>query len=84
MGVITAVIVGIIAGYIAEKVMRSNGGLPTNLVVGVLGGILGRWVAQLLNLEYIGTGFVDQLVVSSCGAILLLALWRTMKGSKPT
>ncbi len=83
MGFIISIVVGVLAGFIAEKVMRSNGGLFTNLVVGILGGMLGRWVAELLNLTAIGTGFVDQLVVSSCGAILLLAIWRTIKGSKP-
>lgn len=36
MGLITSVIVGIIAGFIAAKVMRSSGGLFTNLVVGIL------------------------------------------------
>ncbi|MGQ3671683.1 GlsB/YeaQ/YmgE family stress response membrane protein [Xanthobacter sp. TB0136] len=84
MGLITSVIVGIIAGFIAAKVMRSSGGLFTNLVVGILGGMLGRWVAELLNLTYIRPDLLlDQIVVSSCGAILLLAIWRTVKGSKP-
>ncbi|MGE4372733.1 MAG: GlsB/YeaQ/YmgE family stress response membrane protein [Xanthobacter sp.] len=82
MGIITTVLIGVIAGWIAEKVMNSSGGLPTNLIVGVLGGIIGRWVADLLSLEYIGTGFVDQVVVSACGAVILLAIWRTFMGRK--
>lgn len=46
--------------------------------------MLGRWVAELLNLTYIRPDLLlDQIVVSSCGAILLLAIWRTVKGSKP-
>ncbi|MGQ3674339.1 GlsB/YeaQ/YmgE family stress response membrane protein [Xanthobacter sp. TB0139] len=82
MGIITSVLIGIIAGWIAEKVMNSSGGLFTNLIVGVLGGIIGRWVAGLLSLDYIGTDFVDQLVVSACGAVILLAVWRTVMGRK--
>jgi len=83
MGFIVWIVVGILAGFIAEKVMKSQGGLWTNLFVGILGGILGGWVKSLLGLTAIGDGIVDQVVVSACGAILLLAIWRYIKGSKP-
>ncbi len=83
MGFIISIFIGILAGFIAEKVMKSNGGLWTNLFVGVLGGILGGWVVSLLGLTAIGDGFLDRLVVSACGAILLLAIWRYFKGTRP-
>lgn len=83
MGLIISIVAGILAGFIAEKVMNSNGGMWTNLFVGVLGGVLGGWVVSLLGLTYIGDGFVDRLVVSACGAVLLLAIWRAIKGTKP-
>ncbi|MFS8038374.1 GlsB/YeaQ/YmgE family stress response membrane protein [Xanthobacter sp. AM11] len=83
MGLIISIVVGILAGFIAEKVMNSNGGMWTNLFVGILGGILGGMVVSLLGLSYIGEGFVDRVVVSTCGAVLLLAIWRAIKGTKP-
>ncbi len=83
MGLIISIVVGILAGYIAEKVMKSNGGLWTNLFVGLVGGLLGGWVASGLGLNYIGDDFLDRLVVSTCGAILLLAIWRAIRGTKP-
>lgn len=84
MGFLVSIVVGILAGYIAEKVMKSTGGLWTNLFVGVIGGMLGWWVVRLLGLTYIRTdAFVDSVVVSACGAVLLLAIWRAIKGRKP-
>lgn len=80
---IISIIVGLIAGFLAEKIMNSTGGLWTNLFVGLVGGMLGGWVADLLGLHYIGEGFTDRLVVSTCGAVLLLAIWRAVRGTRP-
>ncbi|QRG05691.1 GlsB/YeaQ/YmgE family stress response membrane protein [Xanthobacter dioxanivorans] len=80
---IISIVVGLIAGFFAEKIMNSSGGLLTNLFVGIVGGMLGGWVAGALGLAYIGDGFVDRLVVSTCGAVLLLAIWRAVTGRRP-
>lgn len=80
---IVSIIVGILAGFLAEKIMSSSGGLFTNLFVGLLGGMLGGWVAGALGLAYIGDGLPDRIVVSTCGAVLLLALWRAVTGRRP-
>lgn len=84
MGFFMSIIIGILAGFIAEKFMKSNGGMWTNLFVGCIGGVLGWWVVKLLGLTYIQPDkFLDSVVVSACGAILLLAIWRYFKGTKP-
>ena len=80
---IISILVGVIAGFLAEKIMSSSGGLLTNLVVGLIGGMLGGWVAGALGLTYIGEGMVDRIVVSTCGAVLLLAIWRAVTGKRP-
>ena len=41
LGLFTSIIVGIIAGWLAEKIMKRDHGLFTNLVVGVVGGLIG-------------------------------------------
>lgn len=83
MGFFISIFVGILAGFLAEKFMRSNGGLWTNLFVGCVGGILGGWMVSLLGLNAIGDGIVDKIVVSTCGAVLFLAIWRYFKGTRP-
>ena len=72
VGIIGAIIVGILAGWIAEQIMKRNHGLLTNLVVGVIGSFLGAFVAGALGFNW--GGFIGSLVVSTIGAILLLAL----------
>lgn len=73
VGILGAIIIGILAGWIAEKVMRRNHGLLTNLIVGVVGAFLGSFVASLLGLGA-GSGVIGSLIVATVGAILLLFL----------
>ena len=71
VGIIGAILIGILAGWIAEKVMRRNHGLLMNLIVGVVGAFLGSFIATTLNLG-IGSGIIPSLIVATVGAILLL------------
>ena len=68
-------IIGAIAGWAAGEVMRGRGfGLVGNLVVGILGALLGGWLFGLLGLD-VGTGFpIGSLVTAFLGAVVLLAL----------
>lgn len=71
VGLIGAIIIGILAGFIAEKVMRRNHGLLTNLVVGVVGAFLGSFIATILGIGT-GSGLIPSLLVATAGAVLLL------------
>lgn len=72
LGWLSFLIVGLIAGWIAEKVMSRSHGLLTNLVVGVIGAYLGAFLFRLLGLAT--TGFVGALVVATIGSVVLLAI----------
>lgn len=72
VGLIGAIIIGILAGWIAEKVMKRNHGLVTNLVVGLIGALLGGFLADALDIGF--GGFIGSLLVSTLGAILLLLI----------
>ncbi len=79
MGIILTLVIGLIAGYIAEKATGSDMGLLGNLVVGLIGAFLGGRLADWANLD-VGGGFVDQLIVATLGAILFLFVWRKIRG----
>jgi uncharacterized membrane protein YeaQ/YmgE (transglycosylase-associated protein family) len=73
VGWIGALVIGILAGWIAEKVMSRSHGLLTNLIVGVVGSFIGAFLArQVLGFDF--EGFWQSLVVSAIGAIVLLAI----------
>jgi uncharacterized membrane protein YeaQ/YmgE (transglycosylase-associated protein family) len=71
-------IIGIVAGYIAEKVTASDHGLLTNLLVGIAGSFVGGTLANVLNIEF--HGWLGNLIVASLGAILVLWIWRGVRG----
>ena len=77
VGIIGAILIGILAGWIAEKVMKRNHGLLTNLIVGVVGGLLGAFVANLLGINF--GGFIGSLLVSTAGAVVLLLILGAVK-----
>jgi uncharacterized membrane protein YeaQ/YmgE (transglycosylase-associated protein family) len=82
VGWIAAFFIGLIAGWIAEKVMARNHGLITNLIVGVIGSFIGAFIAQALGFTY--SGFWASLAVSAAGAILLLFIVGLIRGRSPT
>ena len=73
MGFIWYIIIGIVAGFLAGKVMRGGGfGLIINLLLGILGGVLGGWVFALFGLS--ASGLIGSLITSTVGAILYYGL----------
>ena len=80
VSIIAAIVIGVLAGWIAEQVMGREHGLLTNLVVGVVGAFLGAIVAGSLGLGF--SGFWGSLAVSTVGAILLLAIVGMFRGRR--
>jgi uncharacterized membrane protein YeaQ/YmgE (transglycosylase-associated protein family) len=80
MNVISWIVVGLIAGFLAGKVMRGGYGLIGDIVVGVLGGLLGGYLAtNLLHINQTMTGInIASILVALCGAILLLVVLRLL------
>lgn len=72
-----AIIIGILAGWIAEQVMGRSHGLLTNLIVGVVGAFLGAFIVGALGIGF--AGFWGSLIVSAFGAIVLLFLLNLVK-----
>jgi len=85
MGLISWIVVGLIAGFLAGKVMREGGyGLMGDIVVGVLGGLLGGYLAtNLFHIKGAMTGInVESILVALCGAVVLLVGMRLLRGGR--
>ncbi len=71
-------IIGLIAGWLAGQVMRGRGfGLIGNLIIGVLGAVVGGFLFGLLGLG--ASGFIGSLIVAFVGAIVLIYLLSLMR-----
>jgi len=82
MGLLTWVIVGAIAGWLAGKVMKGSGfGLIGDIVIGVIGALVGGWLAgTLLHMPGAISGFnLTTLIVAFVGALVVLFVVRMFK-----
>jgi uncharacterized membrane protein YeaQ/YmgE (transglycosylase-associated protein family) len=70
VGFFGMLVIGFIAGYIAEKAMNRDHGLLTNILVGIAGSFVGGTLAGLLDFNFYG--FLGNLIVATAGAILIL------------
>jgi uncharacterized membrane protein YeaQ/YmgE (transglycosylase-associated protein family) len=74
------IVVGIIAGYLAGRVMRGGGfGLIGDLIVGLIGAFIGDWLLPQLNI-HLGVGIVALIVNAFIGAVVLLLILRAFGG----
>jgi uncharacterized membrane protein YeaQ/YmgE (transglycosylase-associated protein family) len=73
------IIVGLIAGWAAGKIMKGRGyGALMDIVLGMVGAIVGGWIFNALGI-YPAGGIVASIVVAIFGAILLIWLSRVFK-----
>lgn len=75
-----AIIVGAIAGWLAEKITASNMGLLSNIVMGVIGGVVGNFLARQFGI--LVYGFWANLITAVVGAVILIWLFRVVRGQR--
>lgn len=82
MGFLTWIIVGVIVGWLAGMVVKGRGfGLIGNIVIGVIGALVGGWLAgALFNISNAISGFnLTTIVVAFLGAVLFLLVARLIR-----
>lgn len=78
IGWIGSLIIGALAGWIAEKIMKSDQGLLMNILLGIAGALVLNW----LLIAIVGTtlgGWIGQLIVAAAGACLLIYVARLVR-----
>ena len=85
MGILSWLVVGLIAGWLAGMVMRGGGyGLLGDIIVGIVGALLGGWLAT--TFLHIGGGMTGinliSILIAFCGAIILLVALRLLSGGR--
>lgn len=80
-GWIMTIIIGGLAGWIAEQIMKSDMGLIGNIILGIVGAV----VLNAILLAVFGTtlgGFIGQLIIAVIGACILIYGWRLIQSRR--
>ncbi|HEU4378279.1 MAG TPA: GlsB/YeaQ/YmgE family stress response membrane protein [Hyphomicrobiaceae bacterium] len=76
MNIIACIVVGVVAGWLAERITGRNHGLLMNLIVGIIGALIGGFlVSSLLGFHYLEGFNLPSILVATLGAVILLAVF---------
>ena len=81
LGFFGSIVVGIIAGWLAEKIVKRDQGLCANLIVGVIGGLIGGGLLALFN-KSVGDSWFLMIITATVGACILLWIVGAITGRK--
>ena len=83
MGILSWIIVGAIAGWLAGYLTKSGGGLLENIILGIVGGLFGGFILDLVG---IGVGMngigIESIFTATLGAVLLIIIRRALSGRR--
>ena len=84
MSIIGWIVLGLIAGWLAGQFMRGSGyGIIGDIVLGILGALVGGWLTSALLGRDMVNGFnIESLIVAVLGAIVLIAISRLFTGRR--
>jgi uncharacterized membrane protein YeaQ/YmgE (transglycosylase-associated protein family) len=84
MGILTWIIVGLIAGALGKLIMPGDdpGGFIVTIILGIVGAFVGGFVFSLFGAGGV-TGFnLGSILVATVGAIIVLAIYRAVMGGR--
>jgi uncharacterized membrane protein YeaQ/YmgE (transglycosylase-associated protein family) len=84
MSIIAWIVLGLIAGFIASKIVNRHGeGIMLDIVIGIVGAVVGGWIMAALGEEGV-TGFnLYSMLVAVLGAVLLLVIVHAVRRPGP-
>ena len=82
MNVVAWVVLGLIAGFVASKLVNRRGeGVPLDILLGIIGAVVGGWIFRAAGAAGV-TGFnLWSMFVAVVGAVVLLVVWHLIRGT---
>jgi len=72
MGLLYALLIGAVAGWIGGKLMKGGGfGLLINIILGIIGGVVGNWAFGTLGIS-VSDGILGDIITGAVGAVIVL------------
>jgi len=83
MSIVAWIVLGLIAGFIASKLVNKSGeGVVLDIVLGVVGAVVGGWLFSLLGMAGVSGLNIYSLVVAVIGAVVLLFAYHAITGRR--
>ena len=84
MSILVWIVLGLMAGWLAGQFMKGGGyGVPGDIVLGIVGAILGGFLTGLLLGRDMVNGFtIESIVVAFIGAVIVIAISRAFTGRR--
>ena len=76
------VVIGAVAGFLANAVVRSSYGLGGDVTIGVVGAFIGGWLFQSMHWHAPLAGIAGTIVIAFIGAVILLAVLRMVRSAR--
>ncbi len=85
VGFFGTLLIGAVAGWLAEKITASSMGLIMNIIVGIIGAYIGGFLANVAGIrlgEFFQGWFWGNVLVSTVGAVILLVVLKLLRGRR--
>ncbi|HEX9732745.1 MAG TPA: GlsB/YeaQ/YmgE family stress response membrane protein [Thermoanaerobaculia bacterium] len=84
MGILSWVVLGLIAGALAKLIMpgKDPGGCIVTMIIGIVGAVLGGFLATQLGYGTVEGFDLRSLVIAVVGSLILLLIYRVVKGKQ--
>ena len=83
MGIVAWIVVGAIAGFITNMIMGGGEGLIGTILLGIVGAVVGGWLAgSVLHVADVTGINIESIVVSVIGAVIVVAVYRALSGRR--
>lgn len=77
MGLIATIVVGLVVGLLASWLMKAKTGMVVDLILGVVGSIVGGWISSLLlGVDLVSGVNLTSILVALLGAVVVIAIYR--------
>ena len=83
MGIIAWIVLGAIAGWITNMIMGGKEGVIATVILGIVGAVVGGWLAgTVLKVADVTGVNIESIVVSVIGAVIVVAVYRLVVGRR--
>lgn len=85
MSIIAWIVLGLIAGFIASKIVNRRGeGFLMDIILGIIGAVVGGFIFRAVGMSGVSGINIYSLLVAILGSVIVLVIYHALTGHRPT